>query len=65
MAVGDWEVNQGSEGNQKRCTDTGSVYMSTLNMPLKQQQQQQRLTQISFFLILAALCSREILLRVP
>ena len=49
MAVRDWEVNQGSEGNQKRCIDTGSVYMSTLNMPLKQQQQQQRLTQISFF----------------
>ena len=50
MAVGDWEVNQGSEGSQKRCADTGSVYMSTPNIPLKQQQQQQTLTQIFFSL---------------
>ena len=50
MAVGDWEVNQGSEGSQKSCTDTGSVYMSTPNIPLKQQQQQQHSHKFFFFL---------------
>ena len=58
MAVGDWEVNQGSEGSQKRCADTGSVYMSTPNIPLKQQQQQQTLTQIFFFFKFWLRCAR-------